>query len=320
MSKIGILDDYQAVALDMADWTILQEGNEIQTFKDHVSNPDDLIDRLKEFDVIIAMRERTPFPRLVLEHLPNLKLLVTTGMRNRSIDMVAAEDLGITVSGTSGQSYATGELTWGLILSLLRHIPTEDRATRDGGWQATLGEGLRNKTLGVIGLGNLGSQVATVGNAFGMDVIAWSQNLTQERATQFGVSLVSKDDLLRSADVVTIHLILSQRTTGLVGAHELELMKPTSYLINTSRGPIVDEAALIDVLERKAIAGAAMDVFDQEPLPSEHPLRRMENTVITPHIGYVVRESYLGYFRQAVEDIQGYFAGEPVRELKAVEG
>ncbi len=319
MSKIGILDDYQAVALDMADWSILQEGNEIQTFKDHMSNPDDLIDRLKEFDVIIAMRERTPFPRLVLEHLPNLKLLITTGMRNRSIDMVAAEDLGITVCGTSGQSYATAELTWGLILSLLRHIPTEDRATREGGWQVTLGEGLRNKTLGVIGLGNLGSQVATVGNAFGMDVIAWSQNLTQERATQFGVSLVSKDDLLRSADVVTIHLILSQRTTGLVGAHELALMKPTSYLINTSRGPIVDEAALIDVLERKAIAGAAMDVFDQEPLPSEHPLRRMENTVITPHIGYVIRESYLGYFRQAVEDIQGYFAGEPVRELKAVE-
>ena len=320
MSKIGILDDYQAVALDMADWSTLQEGNEIQTFKDHVSNPDDLIERLKEFDVVIAMRERTPFPRLVLEHLPNLKLLVTTGMRNRSIDMVAAEDMGITVCGTSGQSYATAELTWGLILSLLRHIPTEDRATREGGWQVTLGEGLRNKTLGVIGLGNLGSQVATVGNAFGMDVIAWSQNLTQERATQFGVSLVSKDDILRSADVVTIHLILSQRTTGLVGAHELALMKPTSYLVNTSRGPIVDEAALIDVLERKAIAGAAMDVFDQEPLPSEHPLRRMENTVITPHIGYVVRESYLGYFRQAVEDIQGYFAGEPVRELKAVEG
>ena len=320
MSKIGILDDYQAVALDMADWSTLQEGNEIQTFKDHVSNPDDLIERLKEFNVVIAMRERTPFPRLVLEHLPNLKLLVTTGMRNRSIDMVAAEDMGITVCGTSGQSYATAELTWGLILSLLRHIPTEDRATREGGWQVTLGEGLRNKTLGVIGLGNLGSQVATVGNAFGMDVIAWSQNLTQERATQFGVSLVSKDDILRSADVVTIHLILSQRTTGLVGAHELALMKPTSYLVNTSRGPIVDEAALIDVLERKAIAGAAMDVFDQEPLPSEHPLRRMENTVITPHIGYVVRESYLGYFRQAVEDIQGYFAGEPVRELKAVEG
>ncbi|MCE2465839.1 MAG: D-2-hydroxyacid dehydrogenase family protein [Dehalococcoidia bacterium] len=318
MARIGILDDYQEVSLKMADWSIISQGNDVQVFKDHLSDPDAVVNRLKEFDVVVAMRERTPFPRSILAQLPNLKLLVTTGMRNRSVDMEASAELGITVCGTSGQSYATAELTWGLILSLARCIPAEDAATRQGKWQVTVGEGLKSKTLGVLGLGNLGSQVATVGNAFGMNVVAWSQNLTEERAAQFGTTLVSKEELLSTADIVTIHLILSQRTRGLLGAKELALLKPTAYLVNTSRGPIVDEAALVDVLERGAIGGAAMDVFDEEPLPVDHPLRRMENTVITPHLGYVTKETYLNYFGQAVEDIQAFLAGEPVRVLEAV--
>ncbi len=318
MARIGVLDDYQNVALEMADWSAISKENEVEVFKDHLADPDAVVDRLKEFDVVVAMRERTPFPRDTLQRLPNLKLLVTTGMRNRSIDMAAAAELGITVCGTSGGSYATAELTWGLILSLARRIPAEDAATRQGKWQVTVGEGLKYKTLGVLGLGNLGSQVATVGNAFGMKVVAWSQNLTEERAAQFGATLVSKEDLLSTSDIVTIHMILSQRTRGLLGSKELALLKPTAYLVNTSRGPIVDEAALVDVLERGAIAGAAMDVFDEEPLPVDHRLRRMENTVITPHLGYVTRETYLNYFGQAVEDIQAFLAGEPVRVLEAV--
>ena len=318
MAKVAILDDYQEVALEMADWTVLPQDTDVQVFKDHEADETALVGQLKDFDVVIAMRERTPFPRSVLEQLPELKLLITTGMRNRSIDMHAAADLGITVCGTSGQSFSTAELTWGLILGLIRHIPAEDKATREGRWQVSVGGGLRGKTLGMIGLGNLGAQVATVGNAFGMEVVAWSQNLTAERASQFGATLVSKDDLLGSADIATIHLVLSERTRGLLGARELGLMKPTAYLVNTSRGPIVDEAALVDVLERKAIAGAALDVFDQEPLPLDHPLRRLANTVITPHLGYVVQESYLGYFSQAVEDIKGFMAGEPVRVLEVV--
>ena len=317
MARIGVLDDYQEVALEMADWSAISQDNEVQVFKDHLSDPSALVNRLSEFDIVVAMRERTPFTRAVLAQLPNLKLLVTTGMRNRSIDMDAAAELGITVCGTSGQSYATAELTWGLILSLARRIPAEDTATRQGKWQVTVGEGLKFKTLGVLGLGNLGSQVATVGKAFEMNVVAWSQNLTQERAAQFGATLVSKEELLSTSDIVTIHLILSQRTRGLLGAKELALLKPTAYLVNTSRGPIVDESALIDVLERRAISGAAMDVFDEEPLPVDHPLRRMENTVITPHLGYVTRETYLNYFGQAVEDIQAFMAGEPVRVLEA---
>ncbi len=318
MARIGVLDDYQNVALEMADWSVISEANDIQVFEDHLSDPDALVNRLSEFDVVVAMRERTPFPREILSRLPNLKLLVTTGMRNRSIDMAAASELGITVCGTSGGSYSTAELTWGLILGLVRRIPAEDTATRQGNWQVTVGEGLKFKTLGVLGLGNLGSQVATVGNAFGMKVVAWSQNLTEERAAQFGATLVSKEELLSTSDIVTIHLILSQRTRGLLGPKELALLKPTAYLVNTSRGPIVDEAALIDVLERGAIAGAAMDVFDEEPLPLAHRLRSMENTVITPHLGYVTRETYLNYFGQAVEDIQAFLAGEPVRVLEAV--
>ena len=236
-------------------------------------------------------------------------------MGNASIDVKAASDLGIVVCGTGGLSYPTAELTWGLILALLRHIPTEDKTTRAGQWQVSMGTGLRDKVLGVLGLGNLGSQVATVGKAFGMSVIAWSQNLTEERAVQFGATLVGKDELLSRSDIVTIHLVLSDRTRGLVGTRELSLMKPTAYLINTSRGPIVDEKALVEALQMRTIAGAALDVFDQEPLPLDHPLRRLENTVIVPHIGYVTTETYQVFFGEAVEDVQAFLSGEPVRLL-----
>ena len=316
MVRVAVLDDYQAVALKMADWSVLPSDTQVQVFKDHLSDEKALADRLRDFEIAVAMRERTPFPRTVLQRLPKLKLLITTGMRNASIDVAAARDLGITVCGTGGLPYPTAELTWGLILALLRQIPREDSATRAGHWQVSVGVGLRDKVLGVMGLGNLGSQVATVGRAFGMSVLAWSQHLTAERAAQFGATLVGKDELLSRADIVTIHLVLSDRTRGLVGTRELGLMKPTAYLVNTSRGPIVDEEALAQALQKGTIAGAALDVFDEEPLPLDHPLRRLENTVITPHLGYVTVETYKVFYGQAVEDIQAFLRGEPIRVIK----
>jgi phosphoglycerate dehydrogenase-like enzyme len=315
MVRVAVLDDYQEVALKMADWSVLPSDTQVQVFKDHLSDEKALADRLRDVEIAVAMRERTPFPRTVLQRLPKLKLLITTGMRNASIDVAAARDLGITVCGTGGLPHPTAELTWGLILALLRQIPREDSATRSGHWQVSVGVGLRDKVLGVIGLGNLGSQVATVGKAFGMSVLAWSQNLTAERAAQFGATLVGKDELLSCADIVTIHLVLSDRTRGLVGARELGLMKPTAYLVNTSRGPIVDEKALVQALQQGTIAGAALDVFDEEPLPPDHPLRRLENTVITPHLGYVTVETYKVFYGQAVEDIQAFLRGEPIRVI-----
>lgn len=317
MVRIAVLDDYQSVALEMTDWTVLPADAEIQVFKDHLSDEGAVAERLRDFDIVLAMRERTPFPRSLMERLPGLKLLVTTGMRNAAIDVEAASELGITVCGTRGQGYPTAELTWGLILSLLRRIPQEDRATREGMWEVSLGLGLRGKVLGVIGLGNLGSRVATIGGAFGMSVIAWSQNLTAERAGEFGATLVTKEQVLSESDVATIHLVLSDRTRGLIGAPELGMMKPSAYLINTSRGPIVDEAALVQALEKGTIAGAGLDVFDREPLALDHPLRRLENTVITPHMGYVTLETYKVFFSDAVEDIQGFLSGEPVRVINS---
>ena len=313
--QVAVLDDYQSVAMEMADWSVLPPGTQVRVFQNHLFDRDALVERLKGFDVVVAMRERTPFLRGLLERLPALKLLVTTGTRNASIDVQAASDLGIVVCGTRGLTYPTAELTWGLIIALLRRIPQEDAATRDGGWQTGLGVGLRDKVLGVIGLGRLGSQVATVGLAFGMRVVAWSQNLTEERAAQLGASLVGKDDLLSSSDVVTIHLVLSERTLGLVGERELGLMKPTAYLVNTSRGPIVDEGALVRALQHRTIAGVALDVFDQEPLPIDHPLRGLENAVITPHIGYVTHETYRVFFDDAVEDVVSFLDGTPVRVI-----
>lgn len=276
--------------------------------------------RLRGFEIVLAMRERTPFPRRLLEELPQLKLLITTGMRNASIDVEAARDLGITVCGTRGLPYPTAELTWALILALVRRVPQEDKATRAGQWQISVGEGLNGKVLGLLGLGNLGSQVATVGKAFGMSLLAWSQNLTAERATQYGATLVSKDELLSRSDLVTIHLVLSARTRGLIGARELGLMQRTAYLINTSRGPIVEEQALIQALQQGTIAGAALDVFDEEPLPLDHPFRRLENTVITPHLGYVTVEGYRIFFGDAVEDMRAFLSGTPTRVLTAPRG
>ncbi|MBI2872274.1 MAG: D-2-hydroxyacid dehydrogenase family protein [Chloroflexi bacterium] len=313
--RVAVLDDYQGVALEMADWSVLPRDTRVQVFRDHLASADAVAERLRGFDVVAAMRERTPFDRGLLGHLPDLRLLVTTAMANASIDLDAATEMGVLVCGTRGLGYPTAELTWGLVLALLRHIPQEDAATRQGHWQTTVGIGLQGKVLGVMGLGRLGSQVASIGAAFGMSVIAWSQNLTAERTAKFGVTLVAKDELFARSDILSIHLRLSDRTTGLVGARELGLMKPTAYLINTSRGPIVDEAALIQALQARAIAGAGLDVFDEEPLPPDHAFKRLDNTVLTPHLGYVTREGYEVFYGDTVEDIAAYLRGQPIRVL-----
>jgi phosphoglycerate dehydrogenase-like enzyme len=318
--RVAVLDDYQDAALQMTDWRVLPSDVQVQVFRDHLADQNAVAQRLRDFEIVMAMRERTPFPRRLLEELPQLKLLITTGMRNASIDVDAARDLGITVCGTRGVLYPTAELTWALILALVRRIPQEDKATRAGQWQVSVGEGLHGKVLGVIGLGNLGSQVATVGKAFGMSLLAWSQNLTAERAAQCGATLVSKDELLSRSDLVTIHLVLSARTRGLISTRELGLMQRMAYLINTSRGPIVEEQALIHALQQGTIAGAALDVFDEEPLPLDHPFRRLENTVITPHLGYVTVETYRIFFGDAVEDIRAFLSGTPTRVLPAPRG
>ena len=316
VTRVAILDDYQDVARRLADWKSLPA--EVVVFRDHLSDESKVADRLADFYVVVAMRERTPFPRSLFERLPRLRLLVTTGMRNASIDLRAAGDRDVVVSGTAGLPSPTAELTWALILALVRHVPREDRAMREGRWQETLGTTLKGRTLGVLGLGQLGSRVARVGTAFEMDVIAWSQNLTAERAAAVGATLAgSRDELLARADIVTIHLVLSDRTRGLVGARELGLMRPTAYLVNTSRGPIVDEGALIATLRAGKIAGAGLDVYDEEPLPADHPLRRLPNTVITPHLGYVTEETYQIFYSQALEDIRAFLAGTPVRVLSA---
>jgi phosphoglycerate dehydrogenase-like enzyme len=316
MTRVAILDDYQNVAMGLADWKSLPVGTEVVAFRDHLHEIDAVAKRLADFEVVVAMRERTAFPRALLEKLPKLRLLVTTGMRNASIDMKAAADRGVTVCGTTGLPYPTAELTWGLVLALFRRIAVEDRATREGKWQTTLGLGLNGKTLGVIGLGTLGSRVARYGKAFEMEVLAWSQNLTAERAAEVGATLVGKDELLRRADVVSIHLVLSDRARGLLGARELALMKRTAYLVNTSRGPIVDEAALIRALQDGTIAGAGLDVFEPEPLALDHPFRKLPNTVVTPHLGYVTEETYRIFFGHALEDVQAFLRGAPVRVLK----
>jgi phosphoglycerate dehydrogenase-like enzyme len=264
----------------------------------------------------MGMRERTPMRRSLLERLPNLKLLLTSGMGNASFDFPAATELGIVCCGTSmGGGPSTSELAWGLILALAKKIPVEDAATRAGEWQLGLGESVNGKTLGVVGLGRLGGVVARVGLAFDMRVIAWSQNLTRERAEEAGVEYATKEELFSQSDFISIHYVLSDRSRGMITARELGLMKPTAYLVNTSRGPLVDEQALIHVLETRAIAGAGLDVFDVEPLPLDHPLRRLPNTVITPHLGYVTQEGYQTMFAQTLENIQAFLAGDPVRVI-----
>ena len=304
--KVAILDDYQNVALEMADWSPVARRAEITVFNDHVADPGAVVERLLPFDVICVMRERTPLPRAVIEHLPRLKLIASTGSRNASIDMTAAEEHGIHVTATGYRSTPTIEMTWALILASARHIVRESSSVREGGWQTSVGAELDGKVLGVLGLGNIGGQVARIGLAFGMKVIAWSQNMTPQIAEAAGAALVTKDELFRQADVVTIHLILSKRTRGLVGAADLALMKPTSWLINTSRGSIVDDGALVQALTARTIAGAALDVFDTEPLPADHPFRSLENVLATPHIGYVAEDLYRTFYGDAAVSIAGW--------------
>ena len=301
--KIAVLDDYQNVALESADWSVLRDRADIAVFQDHLAHADALIERLLPFDVVCVMRERTPLSRSIIERLPNLRLIASTGPVNASIDVTAAGDHGVTVVHTGYRSDPTIEFTWALILASARNIVTESNSVRSGGWQQTIGTDLRGKTLGVLGLGRIGSQVARIGSAFGMDSIAWSQNLTSEAATAAGASLVSKDQLFERADILTIHLVLSNRTRGLVGASELAKMKPTARLINASRGPIVAEQALIDALKNRQIAGAAVDVFDIEPLPPSHPFRTLDNVLATPHIGYVSHDLYNTFYRDTVSNI-----------------
>ena len=316
--RLAILDDYQNTALEVADWDGLRRSVEIQTFHDTIASEDAVAKRLRDFEIVVAMRERTAFRRSLLERLPKLKLLVTTGMVNASIDMKAAGERGIVVSGTSSLRHPTAELTWGLMLALARNIPREDAGMRKGVWQSTLGIGLHGKVLGILGLGKLGSQVATFGKVFLMDVIAWSENLTVEHANSLGVQRVEKQELFRRSDFLTIHTVLSKRTRDLVGPDDLAAMKSTAYLINTSRGPIVNERALIAALEGRKLAGAALDVYDQEPLPTDHPLRRLENVVLTPHLGYVTQENYRVFYGDAVENVRAFLAGNPIRVLNPV--
>lgn len=311
--KVAVLDDYQRVAQTYADWSLLQPEAEVTFFHDHLSKPGEIAERLAPFDVVCAMRERTPFDAVMLASLPALKLLATTGAANASIDMEAAQECGVTVCGTGGVATATPELTWALILAALRRLPQETASVRSGGWQVHVGLGLHGRTLGLLGLGRIGSRVARVGQAFGMRTVAWSQNLTAEKAVEHGVQRLDKAELLASADVLTIHLKLSERTRGLIGAADLALMKPTAWLVNTSRGPIVDEAALIEALRAGSIGGAALDVFDVEPLPPEHPFRSLGNVLASPHIGYVTDETYRIFYRETVENVRAWIDGRPIR-------
>jgi phosphoglycerate dehydrogenase-like enzyme len=310
--KIAVLDDYQNVALKLADWSVLTGRAEITTFNDHIADPAALIDRLLPFDVICVMRERTPLPREIIERLPRLKLIASTGPGNASIDMAAASERGISVTATGYRSTPTIELTWALILASMRHIVSESNGVRVGGWQTTIGQELEGKVLGVVGLGRVGGQVARIGLAFGMKIIAWSQNMTPEIAATAGATMVPKSELFRQADIVTIHLVLSKRTRGLIGAAEFGVMKPAARLINTSRGPIVDEAALIAALQSRTIGGAALDVFDQEPLPAGHPFRSLDNVLATPHIGYVGEDLYRTFFQDVVASISAWLDELPL--------
>jgi phosphoglycerate dehydrogenase-like enzyme len=306
MTRIAVLDDYQNVALTLADWSALSARAEITAFNDHLADPDAVVARLLPFDVVCVMRERTPLPREIIERLPRLKLIASTGPGNASIDMTAAAERGIKVSATGYRSTPTVEMTWALILAGARNLASESHSVRSGGWQTAIGHELGGKTLGVVGLGRIGGAVARIGLAFGMNIIAWSQNLTAEAAESAGATLVTKSELFRDADVVTIHLVLSRRTRGLIGSAELELMKPTARLINTSRGPIIDDDALIKALRAKAIAGAALDVFDQEPLPAKHPYRTLDNVLATPHVGYVSEDLYRTFYADVVENITAW--------------
>lgn len=311
--RVAVVDDYQRVAHRFADWASL--GAEVEFLDRPLPDDDAVVAALAGYDVVVAMRERTPFPAARLARLPDLRLLVTTGRANASIDLDAARERGVVVCGTDSPTNATPELTWALILALLRHVPAEDRAVREGGWQHTVGGDLEGQRLGVVGLGRLGAKVARIGLAFGMDVVAWSTHLDAARAAEAGVRAVAKDELFATSDVATVHYKLGERSRGIVGAADLGRMKPTAYLVNTSRGPLVDTGALLAALHDGRIAGAGLDVYDVEPLPADHPLRSAPRTVLTPHLGYVTEGTYRTFYGQALEDVAAWAAGEPVRVL-----
>ncbi|MFI2030417.1 D-2-hydroxyacid dehydrogenase family protein [Streptomyces buecherae] len=316
--RCAVLDDYQGVAATSADWAALAGEVDVVTFAEHLGTEDELAAALADFDIVVTLRERVPFPASLIARLPRLRLLVASGMRNSVIDFAAAEAHGVTVCGTESSPTPPVELTWALLLGLARGLVPENAALRAGGpWQSTLGADLAGQRLGLLGLGKIGSRVARIGLAFGMDVVAWSQNLTPERAAEVGVAHAgTREELLRGSDFVSVHLALGDRTRGLLGAAELALMKPTGYLINTSRAAIVDQEALLAALHAGTIAGAAVDVFDEEPLPADHPLRTAPRLLATPHLGYVTRGNYRRYYGQAVEDIRAYLAGAPIRRLE----
>ncbi|WP_433899785.1 D-2-hydroxyacid dehydrogenase family protein [Pseudomonas sp. PSE1(2024)] len=313
--QIAVIDDWQDVARGVVDWSVLDSLGEVTFVHEYPADNATLAERLGQFEVICVMRERTRFDEDLLKRLPNLKLLVTGGMRNAALDMPAAARLGIKVCGTDSYKHAAPELTWALIMAATRNLLNEANALRAGQWQQGLGGDLHGKTLGILGLGSIGQRVAQFGQVFGMRVIAWSENLTAERAEQVGVTYVSKQQLFEQADVLSVHLVLSDRSRGLVDAQTLDWMKPTALLVNTARGPIVDEAALIKALQKQRLGGAALDVFDQEPLPALHPFRTLDNVLATPHVGYVSRQNYELFFSQMIEDIQAWSAGEPIRLL-----
>ncbi|BCW03920.1 D-2-hydroxyacid dehydrogenase family protein [Arthrobacter sp. NtRootA1] len=314
--RLAIIDDYQQVASDYAPWdSLLDDGVKVSVFSAPFVSEEQAVAALAPFDIIVAMRERTRFPRRVLESLTNLKLLVTTGMANAAIDLEAASERGILVCGTGGSPAAAPEMTWALLLAFARNLGVEENSLRAGGWQTAVGFELEGKTLGIVGLGKIGKRIAGYAKAFGMDVLAWSQNLTADTAEAAGARKVSKEELFRESDVVTLHLRLSERTEGIVGAEELRLLGPEGVLVNTARGPLVDEAALIRALEEGWIRGAAMDVFDEEPLPAGHALLHSSRTVLSPHIGYVTHESYRQFYGGAFEDVKGWLEGAPIRLL-----
>ncbi|MBX8554205.1 D-2-hydroxyacid dehydrogenase family protein [Pseudomonas cichorii] len=312
-TSIAVIDDWQDIASDVVDWSVLAPIGEVSFLHEFPADTATMVQRLQGFEIICVMRERTLFDEALLSQLPRLKLLVTGGMRNAAIDIKAAKRLGIEVCGTESYKHAAPELTWALIMGVTRNLVAEANSLRDGKWQVGLGSDLHGKTLGILGLGSIGKWIARYGQAFGMKVIAWSQNLTAEAAAESGVTYVSKQELFEQADVLSVHLVLSDRSRGLVDAQALGWMKPSAYLINSSRGPIIDEAALIATLQQRKIAGAALDVFDTEPLPAEHPFRTLDNVLATPHIGYVTENNYRTFFGQMIEDIQAWHAGAPIR-------
>jgi phosphoglycerate dehydrogenase-like enzyme len=313
--RVAVLDDYQGVAAAMADWKGRLPQADVRFFRDHIADADALVAALEPYEVIVAMRERTAFPRAVLERLPRLKLLVTTGPFNASIDVEAARERGVVVSGTGGSSSSTAELTWALILGLVRDVAADDARIRAGGWQGTVGRDLHGRTLGVMGLGRQGALVTRIATAFGMNVIAWSPHLTDERAAEHGATRVAKDALFGEADIVSLHLVLSERTRGIVGEAELRAMRPSALLVNTSRGGLVDQDALARALQEGWIAGAGLDVFDIEPLPADHWLRGSPRTLLSPHMGYVSEDTYRIFYGDAVEDVAAFLAGSPLRTL-----